>query len=249
MAGGAIERHRCARGRQSSPLHDRGGRRARDCRRSVPLGALGPVDGTRSTPFAPCNSRATSSMSKPAPCSDGHLAIPKGAIGVEAFVHNGHEYTYFGPFPSLIRMPILALTHAYDARLTAPSMLVAWILTAAFCSLLVWRVRVMMRGAMPARLAGGHLLWRARGRRHKWLGAGVPRRNAVVLPRGPRVERCAHDRRNVRVARSPRAAVRRAGHRQRCPHPRRQPDALDHRLVVCDRGNPDRRLVPNGAWR
>ncbi|MGZ6977099.1 MAG: hypothetical protein ACXVJW_03250 [Acidimicrobiia bacterium] len=79
----------------------------------------------------------------------GHLYLPKGAIGVEAFVHNGHEYTYFGLFPSLIRMPILALTHHYDARMTAPSMLLAWIMTAVFSSLLVWRIRIMMRGATP----------------------------------------------------------------------------------------------------
>jgi hypothetical protein len=78
---------------------------------------------------------------------DGHLYLPKGGIGVEAFVHNGHEFTYFGLFPSLLRMPILALTHQYDGRLTAPSMLLAWILTAVFCSLLIWRVRVLLRGS------------------------------------------------------------------------------------------------------
>ena len=78
---------------------------------------------------------------------DGHLYLPKGTIGVEAFVHNGREYTYFGLFPSLLRMPIFAVTHQYDARLTGPSMLAAWILTAVFCSLLVWRIRVLVRGS------------------------------------------------------------------------------------------------------
>ena len=37
----------------------------------------------------------------------GHLYLPNGKMGIEAFVHNGRDYTYFGIFPSLIRMPIL----------------------------------------------------------------------------------------------------------------------------------------------
>ncbi len=40
----------------------------------------------------------------------GHLYLPNGKMGIEAFVHNGHDYTYFGIFPSLIRMPILLVT-------------------------------------------------------------------------------------------------------------------------------------------
>jgi hypothetical protein len=76
----------------------------------------------------------------------GHLWVPNGSLSIEAFVHGGHQYTYFGLFPSLIRLPVLAVTHAYDGRLTAPSMLVAWMLTGLFASLLLWRVRVLVRG-------------------------------------------------------------------------------------------------------
>lgn len=76
----------------------------------------------------------------------GHLWVPNGSLGIEAFVHGGHQYTYFGLFPSIIRLPVLALTHAYDGRLTAPSMLVAWVVTGLFASLLLWRVRVLIRG-------------------------------------------------------------------------------------------------------
>jgi len=76
----------------------------------------------------------------------GHLWLPKGAIGVEAFVHDGRQYTYFGLFPSLLRMPVLVFTHSLDGRLTAPSILLAWVATALFASLLVWRVRVLVRG-------------------------------------------------------------------------------------------------------
>jgi hypothetical protein len=76
----------------------------------------------------------------------GHLWLANGSIGIEAFVHGGHQYTYFGLFPSIIRMPILAVTSSLDGRLTAPCMLLAWLLTALFVSLLLWRVRMVMRG-------------------------------------------------------------------------------------------------------
>jgi hypothetical protein len=76
----------------------------------------------------------------------GHLSIANGALGGEAFIHDGRQYTYFGIFPSLLRMPVLLLTQSLDGRLTAPSMLLAWLVTAAFSSLLVWRVRLLVRG-------------------------------------------------------------------------------------------------------
>jgi len=79
----------------------------------------------------------------------GTLAIPKGSIGVEGFIHGGHTYTYFGLFPSLLRMPILAFTHSLDGRLTAPSILAAWLVSAVFFVLLAWRVRVLVRADAP----------------------------------------------------------------------------------------------------
>ncbi|MGA2837614.1 MAG: hypothetical protein ABSF84_13540 [Acidimicrobiales bacterium] len=79
----------------------------------------------------------------------GGLAIPKGSIGVEGFVVGGRTYTYFGLFPSVLRMPILAVTHSFDGRLTAPSILLAWLVTAAFFVPLCWRVRLLVRGDAP----------------------------------------------------------------------------------------------------
>ena len=76
----------------------------------------------------------------------GHLWLANGAVGIEAFVHDGRQFTYFGLFPSIIRMPILALTSSLDGRLTVPYMLAAWLITALFVSLLLWRVRLLMRG-------------------------------------------------------------------------------------------------------
>src|ERR1700731_1275422 len=49
----------------------------------------------------------------------GHLSVPPGTLGIEAFIHDGRPYTYFGLFPSLVRMPILLFTSRFDGRLTA----------------------------------------------------------------------------------------------------------------------------------
>jgi hypothetical protein len=76
----------------------------------------------------------------------GHLYLPNGRQGIEAFVHDGRQYTYFGIFPSLIRMPVLLITSKLDGKLTAPSLLLAWMTTALFSSLLLWRLRILMRG-------------------------------------------------------------------------------------------------------
>jgi hypothetical protein len=76
----------------------------------------------------------------------GHIYLPNGKMGIEAFVHDGRQYTYFGVFPSLIRMPILLLTSRLDGQLTAPSILVAWLCTGLASSLMIWRLRILMRG-------------------------------------------------------------------------------------------------------
>ena len=55
----------------------------------------------------------------------GDLAVPTGSLGIEGFRHDGHEYTYFGPLPAILRLPVAARTQSLDGRLTAPSMLLA----------------------------------------------------------------------------------------------------------------------------
>lgn len=79
----------------------------------------------------------------------GHLWIPNRSIGAEAFFVNGHSYTYFGIFPSLLRVPVFLFTSSLDGRLFGPSILAAWVVTAVFCSLLLWRLRVYLRGEPP----------------------------------------------------------------------------------------------------
>lgn len=76
---------------------------------------------------------------------DGRMDVPAGSLGIEAFVVDGRHYLYFPPGPALLRMPILALTDRFDGRLTAASMLLAWMVTALVFSLLIWRVRLLLR--------------------------------------------------------------------------------------------------------
>jgi hypothetical protein len=76
----------------------------------------------------------------------GRLSLAPNSLGIEGFVHDGRTYTYFGLFPSIIRMPILLFTSSLDGKLTASYELLAWLLTGLFASLLLWRVRYLVRG-------------------------------------------------------------------------------------------------------
>jgi len=79
----------------------------------------------------------------------GHLWVPKGKLGIEAFVHGGRQFTYFGIFPSLLRMPFLIFVPGLQGQLGAPSILLAWMVIGFFSTLLMWRTRVMVRGSAP----------------------------------------------------------------------------------------------------
>ncbi len=83
----------------------------------------------------------------------GHLWVPTGSLGIEGFIHNGHTYTYFGLLLSVLRMPFLLISPTLKGRLTAPSMMVAWALTALVTSMLIWRVRVLLRGSATLGMA------------------------------------------------------------------------------------------------
>ncbi len=76
----------------------------------------------------------------------GHFWVAPGALGIEGFIHHGREYTYFGLFPSVLRMPVLLVTSSLDGKLTPMSMALAWIATGVFASMLLWRLRVLVRG-------------------------------------------------------------------------------------------------------
>jgi len=80
---------------------------------------------------------------------DGRLWIPKGRLGLEAFVHDGRQFTYFGILPSVLRIPFLIVDPGLQGQLGAPSMLLAWMVIGFFSTLLMWRIRVMVRGTAP----------------------------------------------------------------------------------------------------
>jgi len=77
----------------------------------------------------------------------GHFYLPTNSIGIEAFLHNGQQYTYFGLFSSILRMPVLIFTSGLDGKLTAPSILLSWLCTGLFSALLLWRLRTIVRGS------------------------------------------------------------------------------------------------------
>lgn len=75
--------------------------------------------------------------------------MPAGSLGIEAFIHDGRHYLYFPPGPALLRMPLFLFTSRFDGRLTAVSMLLAYVLTIVLVALLIWRVRRILRGSAP----------------------------------------------------------------------------------------------------
>jgi hypothetical protein len=79
----------------------------------------------------------------------GHWEVPKDVLSFERFNVDGRYHTYFGPWPAVLRMPVIALTDAYDGRLSRVSMLVAFIVLVAFAARLAWQARVILRGRGP----------------------------------------------------------------------------------------------------
>jgi hypothetical protein len=79
----------------------------------------------------------------------GHLWVPDGSLGIEGFVVRGRTYTYFPPFPALLRIPVMLVTHEFDGRLTLLFMGLAWVLFAAMTVKLYWLIRHCIRGDAP----------------------------------------------------------------------------------------------------
>jgi hypothetical protein len=79
----------------------------------------------------------------------GHLDVPAKGLGLEAFFVGGKTYMYHGPWPAVIRLPIAAVTHRLDGRLTQISMLIAFAIALIFTYRLCCRVRPLVRGDEP----------------------------------------------------------------------------------------------------
>jgi hypothetical protein len=79
----------------------------------------------------------------------GKLQIPLRILKIEGFTHDGKQYMYFPPFPAFLRLPFVAVTDSLDGRLTAVSMLAAFVLAITAAGVLTWRVRGLTRGDVP----------------------------------------------------------------------------------------------------
>jgi hypothetical protein len=71
----------------------------------------------------------------------GHWYVPAGVVQIEGFLVKGHTYMYFGPFPALLRMPVLLVTSRLDGRLTELSIVLAVVVALVCTSRLAWKVR------------------------------------------------------------------------------------------------------------
>jgi len=78
---------------------------------------------------------------------DGRWDVPRSVVAFEGFEVGGKTYVYFGPWPALLRMPLLALTDRFDGRLTTVSMALAMAVFAVVAYRLNLAVREIVRGA------------------------------------------------------------------------------------------------------
>ena len=174
----------------------------------------------------------------------GHLWLANGAIGIEAFVHDGRQYTYFGLFPSLIRMPILAFTSSLDGTADRA----------------VHAGRLAAHRAVRLRCSCGGSACSS-GARWPWAGPRPPRFGVLVatvmvgsvftvlastalrVRRGPGLEHLPDRREPLRPAGGARTTVVGPGGVRRGAHPVRQPRPAHHRMGLCRRRRAHRRLV------
>ena len=86
----------------------------------------------------------------------GTWSMPANVLSIEGIRTDGRTDMYYGPVPSLLRLPVLIFTHRFDGRLTEPSLLIAFLIALIFASLLSWRIRGLVRGpAEVSRLEAG----------------------------------------------------------------------------------------------
>ena len=79
----------------------------------------------------------------------GTWSMPQEVLGLEGIRTDGGLQMYFGPFPSLLRVPVLFLTDRFDGRLTQPSMLLAYVIFLAATTALWWQIRSVARSPGP----------------------------------------------------------------------------------------------------
>lgn len=76
---------------------------------------------------------------------DGRLSVDPASAGFEGFAVDGSTYIYFGPVLSLLRLPVLAVTHGLDGQMTLMSMILGFVALLAAGAWLHWQVRCLAR--------------------------------------------------------------------------------------------------------
>ncbi|MEO6468194.1 MAG: hypothetical protein ABIP21_03775 [Acidimicrobiia bacterium] len=79
----------------------------------------------------------------------GHWDVPAKAMFFEGFRLHGRTYTYFGIWPSLLRMPVVELAPSLVGRLTRLSMLAGFGVFLGAVIALHWRIRNIFRPDTP----------------------------------------------------------------------------------------------------
>ena len=74
----------------------------------------------------------------------GHWDIPRRVLGVDGFQVGSKYYMYFGVWPSVLRMPLLAVAGSLSGKLTVPSMLLAFTVLLTGAAALYWRIRSLV---------------------------------------------------------------------------------------------------------
>ncbi|HEX4978784.1 MAG TPA: hypothetical protein VFV35_01850 [Acidimicrobiales bacterium] len=75
---------------------------------------------------------------------EGRWDIPADSIGAERFRVGDRFYEYFGPWPAVLRIPVVAFTDGLDGRLSRVAVLCAMALFGAGCAALLWQVRALL---------------------------------------------------------------------------------------------------------
>jgi len=75
----------------------------------------------------------------------GRWDVPASELFIEGFRRDGKVYEYFGVWPALLRMPLLAVSDSLYGRLAQLSMLLGAVVALTGFSLLHWRIRQVLR--------------------------------------------------------------------------------------------------------
>lgn len=75
--------------------------------------------------------------------------VPHGSLGIEAFEIGSKSYMYFGPWPSIIRLPLMWLFPSMSGHWVNPSMLLALLIALVASSRIAWKIRNLVNTDSP----------------------------------------------------------------------------------------------------